>query len=83
MQTTITILKDDLRRAFIYGLFAAVMTIALAFGVAAVIGDRLEEETSRQVTVVLQESQATRDLLCDVLAGADDKQIIAAIERNC
>lgn len=83
MKATIEILREDFRRALMYGAVAAVLTIALAFGVAAVVGDEVENDTNRTVQVVLDESAHTRQLLCDVLIQADNPDIRDAIKENC
>ena len=83
MKATIEILKADLRRAIAYASLSAIFTIALAFGIASVVGNQVEDETNNTVQVILDESQHTRRLLCDVLIHSDNQDIRRAVKDNC
>lgn len=49
----------------------ALLTIALAFGIAALVGDATEEDTQRVVHQIEQQASVTRLLVCDVIVSLD------------
>lgn len=83
MHEAYVIVKSELRRILIYALASAFMTIGLAWGIASVVEDNVEEDTQRTVLVIQNQAQETQDLLCDILAEAESKGVQKAVAKYC
>lgn len=74
---------DGIKRVMAYAVASALMTIGLAFGIAAVVHDQTEADTKAAVLVVVQRVDDTQRLICGILKNADNPDIRQAVERYC
>lgn len=71
-------------RAFGVASLTAIVTIAFAVVFARAVGsDDLERHIDKNAQAILVEVETTRQLLCDLLRGADDPQIQTAHDKHC
>lgn len=83
MKLTFYVAKEDLRRILLTAAASAVFTIGLAFGVAAVVSNDVEDTTLQTVQTVQVQGEETRDLLCDILAKSKTPAIRRAVANHC
>lgn len=57
-------LRSTVRNALIYGIAAAFITLAAAFGLSAAIGEQVEEQTAKDVHRLVTEAQKNREVVC-------------------
>lgn len=80
---TIHVLWSELKRMVAYGVVCAIITIGLAFGVAAIVGNDVADSTNHTAVVVLEQARETQALLCDILRNAETKEIRQAVAEYC
>lgn len=74
---------DGVRRVAAYAVATSLMTIGLAFGVAAVVRDQTEANTAAAVQVIVQQVQDTQALICGILKNAESPQVRDAVAKYC
>ncbi len=79
----IRLVWGEIRRALLYGTVAAVLTITLAFAAAARVNRDAEVIQQQQTTLILEQARETQNLLCDILAEAQTKEVRQAVRQYC
>lgn len=76
-------LKYEWRDVTLRAVIGAIVTIALLWGLAILVGNRQDDQIRRNSEVARIEAHKTRELLCDILIAADNPDIREAVRKHC